>query len=170
MLKAPEGAGLQANPQGGWSRLDRIGPEKWEDDHSDSQEAADEHKGEPATEGCSPECAQRAKDRITELIARGCENQPSKWFKELDSWFIALARQIGTSEAISTTVSICEGNLKNDTVLELLCHNRHPVTVQLSQREVVSVWPKSIGDINPGSKNLEARKAKGAEGPTARTA
>ena len=52
LLKTLEGAGLQANPQGGWSRLDRNGPVKCADDHSDSQEAADEHKGEPATEGC----------------------------------------------------------------------------------------------------------------------
>ena len=50
--------------------------------------------------------------------------------------------------------------MKEDTVLELLCHNRHPVTVQLSQSEVVIVWLKSIGEINPGNKKHRGKKGK----------
>ena len=101
------------------------------DDHGDGQEAADEHNGDdPATVVSSPKGAQRAKDRIAELIARGCGNQePRDHVKELDSWYTALARLAGTSEAISITISICKGKADEG---------------RLADSDVVIGWLKSI--------------------------
>ena len=45
LRKTLEGAGLQAKPQDSCPRLDRAGPAKWADEHSDGQEAAGAHNG-----------------------------------------------------------------------------------------------------------------------------
>ena len=118
-LKTLEGESLQADPQGGWARLD--GPHiRW----------ADEHAGDkPVTASSSPEGAQSARDRIAELIARGCGNlKPRNHVKELDAGFIALWRLVG-SEALSITIEICQGKADEG---------------HLADSDVVIGWLKSI--------------------------
>ena len=103
------------------------------------------------TEARIPKCVQRAKDRIAGLFARGCENQkPRDHLKELDSWFIALARLVGTSEVVSTTISICEGMMTEGS---------------LADSKVVAGWLGSIGDINPGSKKPRGKKGRVGRDP-----
>ena len=99
LIEVLEGARLQADPQGGWARLD--GPHiQW----------ADEHTGDkPVTASSSAKGAQHARDRIAELIACGCGSlKPRDHVKELDAGYFALWRLVG-SEALSITIEICQG-------------------------------------------------------------
>ena len=126
LLKTLAGAGLQANPRGGWttaephkcaeaqpSNEERAASAKWADEHSDGQEAAVVHNGvDPVTEGCTARSAQQVKDRIAGLIDRGCGDQePRDHQAELDEWFETLAKLVGVDEAINTIVSICGAKL-----------------------------------------------------------